>query len=233
MCVVAIVKNEEKSPLKDCQTVSKVFDYNGGVLLLEDHAIKVTIPIGAIEKGYVVQIEAAASLFGPFIVPKECDPVSAYVWIGTCYEFKKKVMVEIEHDVVVCEETTTSDFCVLTACEEDVCREDGRILHKMHEDACEYEVNKSKCTFFTSHFCSKCLASKKSKTAKWVIMYHYLPSNYKLAHEFVAEVSFCYDLTFCRQVCIIQRYKMVKNLNLMKNKGVITAIIVRKREAVF
>ena len=191
--------------MRDFQIISKVFDYDGGDLLIKEYAVKVTVPIGAIDKDCKVQIKVAASLFGPFTIPKDYYPISVYVWIGACYEFKKKLKIEMEHDIVVSEETNISELCVLTACEEDkFYGENSQILYNMHEDACEYhyELNKSTCTFFASHFCSKCLAAKgKANKPRRIIMYHYLPKDYKSAYEFVAEVCLCYDLNFCTEVC--------------------------------
>ena len=202
MCLYAvIVVNSEKCPMKDCQIISWMVDYYGGELFIDEHAVKVTIPIGAIDKGCQVQIEAAASLFGPFIIPEGYHPISAYVWIGACYEFKKNLTVELEHDIVVSVETDISELHILTVCEEDMYREDN---HEMHEDNCEYyyEMYKSTCTFLTSRFCTKCLSARgKAKKAKRVIMYHYLPEDYKSAYEFITEVSFCYDLKSCKEVC--------------------------------
>ena len=193
--------NREECPLKDCQIVSRIFDYNGGELLIKEHAVKVTIPIGAIDKGCHVQIEAAASLFGPFIIPEGYHPISSYVWIGACYEFKKNLIVEIEHDIVVCEEIM-SELCVLTACEKDICGEKEKFI--MHEDNCkyQYEINKSTCKFFNHHFCSKCLALKDTKpvSPKRIKVYHYVPMDYRSKVEFITEVCFCYDLLLCKKV---------------------------------
>ena len=202
--IVITEMNGESCTLKNCQVISKTFGYDGGELLIEEHAVKVTVPVGAIGKGFEVQIEAAASLFGPFTLPEGYNPISAYVWIGACYEFKKKLIVELEHDIDLSEETDASGVYVLTACEEDKgIGENNQMLYKMHEDNCEYQLNKTTCTFFTSHFCSKCLAAKEEEVRipKRIIMYHYLPENYKSEYEFVAEVTFCYDLQFCKEVC--------------------------------
>ena len=197
--------NKEECPLKDCQIISRMFDYNGGELLINEHAVKVTVPIGAIEYNCMVHIEAAASIFGPFAIPEGYDPISAYVWIGACYEFKKNLKVELEHDIVVSGGTDASEICVLTACEEDVCdEEDNEIIYKMREDNCKYhyELNMSTCTILASRFCTKCLSARgKTKKAKRIIMYHYLPEDFKSAYEFIIEVSFCYDLKFCKEVC--------------------------------
>ena len=208
-----VVLNREECPMKDCQTISWIFDYYGGGILIKEHAVKVTVPIGAIEEDCQVQIEAAASLFGPFIIPEGYHPISAYVWIGACYEFKKNLIVELEHDIVS-EETDISELHVLTACEENMCNgEDNQILYKMHEDTCEYqyELNKSTCTILTSRFCTKCLLARgKTKKANRIIMYHYLPEDYKLAYEFVTETSFCYDLKFCKEVCDCKHNYIIK-----------------------
>ena len=201
-----VINNEENCSLRNCTIISKLFDYDGGELLIKEHAVKVCIPIGAIDKGCEVQIQAAASLFGPFDIPEGYYPISAYVWIGACYEFKKTLKVEIEHNTIISQETNFSELHVLTACKEDIFNgENNQMLYKMHKDTCEYqyEVNKTTCAVFTSHLCSKCLAaSGEAKKAKRVIMYHYLPENYKTEFDnFVAEVGFCYALQFCKEVC--------------------------------
>ena len=206
ICAFVVFNNNEKCPLKDCPIISRMFDYNGGELVIKEHAVKVTVPTGAIDKDCEAQIEVAASLFGPFMIPEDYYPISVYVWIGACYIFKKNLVVEMEHDIVVTEETNVSELCVLTAHEEDKCGEENNQMLKMHEYTCEYELKleKSTCTIFPSHFCSGCLAAKKGGKAyntKRIIMYHYLPEDYKSADEFVAEVCLCYDLQFCKEVC--------------------------------
>ena len=182
--------NQEDCPVNKRQTVSRIFDHSGGDMLITAHAVKVTVPAGAIKEKHEVQIEAAASLFGPFIIPEDYDPIGAFVWIAADYEFKKPLMVEIEHEVLINEATNLSELCILTAHEKDICYEENdRGLYKMHEDTCEYHypLNKSYCTVLASHFCSKCPAKRwKAKIAKRVIMYHYLPVDYKVVDEFVA-----------------------------------------------
>ena len=198
-----VVMNKESCPLGDSQIISMMFDHDGGEISIKEHAVKVTIPPGAIDKGCNIQIQASASLFGPYITPEGYYPISAYVWVGANYEFQEKLKVEIEHDIDVTEETNLSELCVLTACEEDKCDgEDNEMVYKMREDTCEYQydTNKSTCVLFTSHFCSKCLASKAKKVQR-ITMYHYLSEDYKSAKEFFAEISFCYGLQFCREVC--------------------------------
>lgn len=199
-CIV-IIKNGEDCPLNNYKIYSELFDHNGGELLIKGYGVKVIVPAEAIDKGYEVQIEAAASLFGPFIIPEGYSPISVYVWIGTCYIFKKRLEVEIEHNIVV---SDRSEFSILTACKEDICDgKDEQKLYKMQIETHEYQckISDSTFTFFTTHFCSKCLATETDKqVAKRVMMYHYLPENYKSEKEFVSEACFCYDLKCCKEV---------------------------------
>jgi len=181
-----------------------MFNYDGGELLIKEHSVKITVPTGAIDKSYKVQIETAASLFGPFIIPDGYYPISAYVWIGTCFEYlRKPLKVEIEHDVAS-EEINNSELCILTASVKDICGKKTRqTVFEMNEDTVKYQcqISYTTCTIFSDHFCYKCLAIKAYvKIPKRIIMYHYLPENYKYTKEFEAEVCFCQDLKSCKQV---------------------------------
>jgi len=183
-----------------------MFDYDGGELFIKEHSVKITIPIGAIDKRYKVQIEAAASLFGPFIIPDGYYPISAYVWIGTCSEFiKKPLEVEIEHDITSVG-INNSELCILTASVKEINSEKTRQkIFKMNEDTVKYQchISYATCTVFSEHFSHKILAIKAYKCKeipKRIIMYHYLPKKYKHKKQFEAEVCFCQDLTFCKQV---------------------------------
>ena len=180
--------------------VSETFGHSGGILVIEEHAVKITIPDGAIETDCRVQVKAAASLFGPYSIPESYLPISAFVWIGACYQFLKPLEVEIEHFALITQLQDLSNLCVLTDDKESLL--DGQ-EYKMQEDTCQfqYKINETTCTLFSDRFCSKCLAAKYRNIPKRVMMYHYLPEDYKLAVEFVAEVCFCYDLTFCKKVC--------------------------------
>jgi len=191
-------------PLRDANIVSELIDYNGGVLDIEEHAIKVTVPFGAIEKNNKVQIEAAASLFGPFEIPEDYQPISVYVWIGACYKFLKPVKVEIEHCATITQQEDLSELCVLTADTKDAHEKEGQNVYKMHEDSCQfqYSINEISCALSTEQFCSKCLAKrfKRIRIPNRLVLYHLLPMDYKTSVEFIAETCFCYDLKFCKKV---------------------------------
>ena len=46
--------NQEDCPLNKCQTVSRIFDHSGGDMLITAHAVKVSVPAGAIKERDVV-----------------------------------------------------------------------------------------------------------------------------------------------------------------------------------
>ena len=125
---------------------------------LRKHVVKITVPTGTVPEGHVVQLEAAAGPEGLYSIPEGYHPISVYVLLEASYLFKKKLKVEIEHDVVVSEDTDISKLCVLTSGKEGLYH--GQEWLEMHKDTCEYqyEVNESTCSLFTDHFCSKCLA---------------------------------------------------------------------------
>jgi len=199
---VDIIENKEECHLSDCHITSEMFDYNGGELLIKEHSVKITVPVGTIDKGYKVQIEAAASLFGPFIIPYGYYPISAYVWIGTCSEFiKKPLKVEIEHDVVS-DEIKTSELCILTASEKDICGEKaaGQKIFKMNEDTVKYQfqISDTICTVSSEHFCWYGLAVNEKKS-KRIMMYHYLPENYQDKKIFKLKLVFAQTLNFTKR----------------------------------
>ena len=217
--IIITVTYKESCPFNECDFVSNVFGYNGGTLCIPEHAVTITIPHGAIEKELEVEVEAAASLYGPYLIPEGYSSISAFVWLGASYQFKEKVRIDVEHHAIACQEGIL-DLCLLTASADDIVYDEknGQQLFKMHQDDCHYDytLNGSTCSFFVQHFCSKCLASRRSLSTKnRMAIYHYLPKDYKSEAEFTAEVCFCYDLKCCRKVimtmCIYKYIKIIMN----------------------
>ena len=177
-------------------------DCHGGVMNIKEHAVKVTVPSGAIANDESVQFRIAASLFGPFILPEGYHPISAFVWIEACYKFKKNIKIEIEHHAYLNCQGDISKLCLVRTCEhEHTCdghRKNQQIMHEVTEGF-KYEINSSFCTYYADHFCSVCLATKSKETINRIIAYHYLPCNFASADSFKAEVCFCYDLEACRK----------------------------------
>ena len=188
------IKNQEPCRLPDSAITSEYFTSSGGVMIIKEYNVKVTVPSEAIENNCVVEIQAAASLFGPFDIPSDYHPVSAYVWIGANYTFKKAIEIEFEHHADISNSADISHLCILKAC----C--DHPVLHESSED---YTMSDSVCTLYTNHFCSYCLAAKGIKVPDRIVAYHYLPEDYESVNKFRAEVCFCYDLNCCKKVMTI------------------------------
>jgi len=203
MCVSSLltVTNKEICPFEDCDIVTMTFNSDGGVLIIEEHGLKLTIPRGAIEDGIVVEIQAAVSLFGPFIIRNEYHLISGFVWIGACYMFNKPLTLEIEHYADVSNEDDIGSLCVLKACMKH--KQELYEMHEVPERHYQYCLGSSFCSFSTKHFCSMCLAKKNLNIPDRIVVYQYLPDNYKYADEyFRAEVCICYDFSVCKKVII-------------------------------
>ena len=138
-----VVINEEKCPFDDVKIIaSKQLTQNGDVLDFEHCGLKVTVPEGAIEEDYCVEIQVAVSLFGPFHVPSDCRPVSPYVWIAANYLFKRKLQIEFQHHADV---SDTSKLCILKAC----CSKFSiRQMHITTQD--HYVISDTVCTLLIS-----------------------------------------------------------------------------------
>ena len=192
------IVNQEPCPLtdNDINITSVHFTSTGGLMVIEEYGVMVNVPSGAIEDNCVVEIQAAASLFGPFDIPSDCRPVSAYVWIGANYTFKKPVKIELEHHADISNSDNISEFCILKAC----CAKCNSHHHKMHEITEDYIISDSFCTLYTDHFCSYCLAAKSTQIPDRIVAYHYLPEGYESMDKFRVELCFCYDLDYCKKV---------------------------------
>ena len=195
-----ITKNQEPCPLSDSDITSVHFTSTGGVMVIEEYGVKVNVPSGAIEDQHKVEIQAAASLFGAFDIPTDCRPVSAYVWIGANYTFKKPIEIEFEHHADISNLEDISQLCILKTCCTNGCTKCNSHHHVMHEITQGYVIRDSVCTLYTDHFCSQCLVAKGKPIPDKIVAYQYLPKNYKSVNDFKAEVCFCYDLECCKKV---------------------------------
>ena len=197
---ISTVVNKEQCPFKYSNIVTRQFSSDGGIMDIEEYGVRVTVPKGAIED-HCVEIQAAASLFGPFIIPHDCHPVSPYVWIAADYVFKKQLQVNIEHHADITNLKDESQLCILKTCCSECSTHDhhseAHIMTKWNE---QFNINDTVCTLFTNHFCSQCLVSKNDQIPDRIIAYHYLPDDYKFADSFRAELCFCYDLSICKKV---------------------------------
>ena len=200
--IIITIKNQEPCPLTNKGKISKYFTNTGGEWTIEEYGVKITVPNGAIEEHHRVKFQVNVSLFGPFVIPNDCHPVSAYIWIGANYTFKKPITLQFEHHADISNTENISQLCILMACCTKCCTKCTNNQLVMHEITQEYVISDSVCTLYTDHFCSQCmcLASKSTKIADRIVVYHNVPEDYKSVDEFKAEVCFCYDLIICIKV---------------------------------
>ena len=210
---------KEECPISSIKPISKTFDHNGGILIIKEHDVTITVPTLAVSEGEKVEVQAAASLIGPYKLPDDCNPVSVFVWMGADYVFKKPVKVRIPHFASVTELDEVFGVVVLTADKNDlVLNEDGDLVLQMHESVYDYqyEVGEEYCDYYTDHFCSKCLARRSTfyyyifKLYNWltlckpiktrVVMFYCLPHDYETADKILLELCICYSLHHCLEV---------------------------------
>ena len=181
-----------------------VNDY-GNQITIEAHNITITIPPGAVEKGYIVEIKVGANCFGPLSFPEgyyHC--ISPCLWIHTEYNFKKLLKVEMEHHAVVCQQEDMQELCILEGIKDDTDDYGSgyTIMHEVNDKSqCKFRLGSSICTYCTRSKYT-CLASKSKEIADRVSVHYWLPQSYKSDEKFLAIFHFCYDLKFYSEVCV-------------------------------
>ena len=209
---------EEVCPISDSVPLSKIFDHHGGALMIEDHDVNITVPELAVSKGETVEVQAVASLVGPYKLPDDCDPVSVFVWIAADYVFKQPVKITMPHFASL---EQLNDLVVLTAnTSNHVHSESGDLVLQMYRSEYEHhEVKSDYCECYTDHFCSKCLARSRSLIFKLlntvtpslpneeshcsrtkITVFFCVPDDYATTDELLIELCICYSLKHCLQV---------------------------------
>ena len=203
---------------------SQTFDHHGGKLMIEDHGITIAIPQLAVSEGDEVDVRACASLTGPYMLPDGYELVSVFVCIEADYMFNKLVRITIPHFAAIENLDQSFNVVVLTANENDfVYNEYGDLVLQMHESVYDYqyEVNDDYCDYYTNHFCSKCLARRRSlifrlfnrltssapREAAYynrtrITVFFCVPDDYASADDLSIELCICYSLKYCLQVHI-------------------------------
>ena len=202
--------------------LEETFDHHGGKLIIEDHGITIDVPQSAVSEGEEVTVQAFASLTGPFVLPDGYQLVSMFVCIEADYMFNKLVRITIPHFAAIKNLDQSFDVVVLTANKIDsVGEEDDDLVLQMHESVYDYqyEVHDDYCDYYTNHFCSKCLARRRSlifrlfnrltlstprETACYnrtrITVFFCVPDDYESADDLSIELCICYSLKYCLQV---------------------------------
>ena len=192
--------------MKDAEILPDTVNDYGKQITIKAHNITITIPTGAVEKGYIVEIKVGASCFGPLRFPEgyyHC--ISPYLWIHTEYSFKKPLKVEMEHHAIVCQQEDTQKLCILEGIKDDTddYGSEYTIMHEVHDKSrYKFQLGSSAvCTYYTTSKYT-CLASKSKKIGDRVAVYYWLPESYESDQNFSAIFHFCYDLKFYNEVFI-------------------------------
>ena len=206
LCILdEVIRSKETCPLLNYTIQSKNIRSNGGMLFIEDHMIFIQVPENAVSKDDTVEIQAAASYYGYYEIPDDYQPISAYLWVAANYKFKRQVKIIMPHYGAVFTEDDKSAISVLTATEEDgIKKEEGHVVYRMHQDnSYECEVEGAVCIYKVYHFCSDCIAARKTKNLpNRIVALHYFPQDYTSSYNVKSEVCFCYDTEFCKTVSL-------------------------------
>ena len=197
--------------------LSKTFDHHSGELIIEDHDITIAVPQLAISEGDKVNVQACASLTGPYLLPDGYELVSVFICIEANYRFSKLVRITIPHFAAIESLDQSFELVILTAESNDlVLNEDGDFVLQMHESVYDYQykINDDHCDYYTNHFCSKCLA-RRSRLYSWLTLFsptcsrktnltvfYCVPDNYASANDLLIELCICYSTKYCIEVCL-------------------------------
>ena len=201
-CFTFVATLKEQCFLKDPEAKSAMVGEYGTQIVLDKHNITITIPKGAVEKGIIVEVTAAASFFASFSFPNDYRCISPYLWIGASYEFKKPLKVEMEHHAAVSRQKDLSKLCVMEAERNKDDFGDNYAMCEVNDNPeCRFEIDSPRCSYRTKSKYT-CLASKDREMADNVAVYYFLPKTYKSDDNFSAIFCFCYNVKFCKQVRI-------------------------------
>jgi len=182
------------APQWNTTILSRYFDHNGGTLTIEEHDVTVIIPRQAISQGDTVEVQAAAAMLAPYLLPAGYDPISVFVWLGGNYVFNKMIEVIVPHCAVVGD--GTSQLTVLTATGSD-CKLQVDNLH-------QYKIRDLECYYSTNQICSLCVARKRLfyPIRTRLSIFYCVSKDYKTANKSTVELSLCCDLKCCVKVCV-------------------------------
>ena len=176
--------------------MSQQFDHNGGTLTIEKHDITIVIPQHAVSQGDTVEVQAAAAMLAPYLLPAGYDPVSVFVWMEGDYMFNKTIKVIVPHCAAVGDDGTTQ-LTVLTTTGSD-------LTVQQVDDNHRYRIGDLECHYYTNQLCSLCVARKQScypGRTRLLLLYCF-SKDYKTADKSTIEFSLCFDLKYCVKVCV-------------------------------
>ncbi|XP_065883895.1 long-chain-fatty-acid--CoA ligase ACSBG2-like isoform X3 [Dysidea avara] len=194
---------KEQCHLADSISHSIKCTHYGHKVEIEEHNVTVIIPKGAVEKGHIAAIEVSASLFGSYKIPNGHSRISPYVSIGTEYDFKEHLIVEVEHHAVITKEQDITSLRIMEV------QKGSRSGYQSYDDEmCEASSNypghcKIRSTVYTYKTKSKCTCVVKKTDSvavpDYVIVRQFLPKNYAELDDFTIEICLCCNLKYLKK----------------------------------
>ena len=201
---IVCVVEKEQCHLADSISHSIKCTHYGHKVEIEEHNVTVIIPKGAVEKGHIAAIEVSASLFGSYKIPNGHSRISPYVSIGTEYDFKEHLIVEVEHHAVITKEQDITSLRIMEV------QKGSRSGYQSYDDEmCEASSNypghcKIRSTVYTYKTKSKCTCVVKKTDSvavpDYVIVRQFLPKNYAELDDFTIEICLCCNLKYLKKV---------------------------------
>ena len=187
------IKVNESCPVSGEDIISYYVDYIGGVFHDQYHNFSLVIPPGAVSQGDCVEIQATASHFGPYKIPKRFYPISSFLWISADYTFKVPVYVIMSHYAKIRSLADIDHLYVLQTSVHDSVSSGENILMKAIPERVYFDYKNRSCVLATDHFCSYCQAKDDKHIPE------YLVASY-CSYEDVSEVTFCPLTSECKKV---------------------------------
>lgn len=197
------IKTTESCPIINSNDIVSYFvDYDGCTLYNDSHNFVIVVPPGAVLQGECVEIQATASLFGPYQLPHGYIPISSFFWVSANYTFKKPVYLIFSHHANFTSIDDIYNCCALEACAHDLCvTSDGKLMMNKVLGGTFFDCKIGFCIISTNHFCSYCLA----KSDKVVLPDKFYASFYTHVDRGIlkAEICMCHVNKDCIEVCLL------------------------------
>ena len=192
-------KSIENCPFFSNGIASYHVDHTGGTFYNHEHNFVVVIPPGAVLPGETIEIQATASRFGPYQLPKGYCPISSYFWISANYTFKIPVYLILSHHASFKNVIDVNAVCAMESCAQNICTtSDGMLLMDKVLNGVFFDYKIGYCVISANHFCSYCLAKNDVNLPDKFYASCY---TYNCNQRVKVEICMCHVNKECIEVC--------------------------------
>ena len=200
-----VIKVTEECPLSKNDIMSYYVDCNGGTFYNEDCSFCIIVPPNAVSCGDCVEIQATASMVGPYKISDGHTPISSFFWVSASYTFKIPVYLVLSHHAKFKNLKDLNNVYVLQACVRDLeLASDGKqVMKKVPKNSYYFDYKIGYCLLSADHFCSICLTKESEHILENFLAMYY---TYVIEEEYFGEVIFCQTNSNCIQVhpCVLE-----------------------------